>query len=113
MIDHAFQNSILVVPCTSSNAGSLSSLANGDALIAVHVMFAALSVEVLKVDLRIPSVPSTNTVVKVVPISSSISIPLARQNKLVPTAVQVNSATSLIETLTARGGIVISTCVVI
>ena len=70
---------------------------------AVHVMLVALSVEdtgTLKVDLRILST--------IVAISSIIIIPLACQIMLLATAVQLNSATPLIETLSARGGIVIS-----
>ena len=82
----------------------------GKKLTAKQVMFTALSVKdtvSLSVDMRIFSVPFTVTVDVMTPIPSSTCCSLTSQVKLLPTAVQVNSATPLIETLTDRGGIVI------
>ena len=75
-------------------------------------MLVALSVEdtvSLSVVMRILNVPFTSTVSTMTP-SSPLSncCPLALQKMLLATAVQVNSATPLMETLTARGGMVIS-----
>ena len=78
---------------------------------AVQVMLVASSVEDTvssSVDLRMLSVPFTNTVVILTTSPSSICCPLALQIMALATAVQVNSATSLAETLTACGGMVIS-----
>ena len=72
-------------------------------------MFTALSVEdtvCLSVDIRIFSVPFTTPVNISTFSPSSICCPFVLQVKLLLTAVQVNSATVQIETLTARGGMV-------
>ena len=75
-------------------------------------MLVALSVEdiaTLSVDLRMFCAPSTATVFILTPSLLLNGCLLASQTKLLATAVQLNSATSLrIETLIARGGIVIS-----
>ena len=75
-------------------------------------MLVALSVEDIfnpSVDIRIFDTSFTITVTISTPSSPlSICCPLALQVKLLATAVQVNSATPLTETLTARGGMVIS-----
>ena len=101
----------LIIPCTSSITGLLSMMVKpGEKLTAKQVMFTALSVKdtvSLSVDMRIFSVPFTVMVDVMTPIPSSICCSLTCQVKLLPTAVQVNSATPLMETLTARGGMVI------
>ena len=74
-------------------------------------MFVALSVEdtrIFSVDLRRFRVSSIVTVLILTPSLWLSACSLAFQAKLLATAVQVNSATSLMETLTARGGMVIS-----
>ena len=70
-------------------------------------MFVALSVEdtfILNVDVCTSFI---TTDVIMMSCSLSLCFPLATQAKLLATAVQVNSATALMETLTARGGMVI------
>ena len=81
----------------------------------MQIIFAALAVEItvtLSVDMRIFSVPFTDVVVISTLSPSSICGPLGYhvQVKLLATAVQLNSATPLTETLTACGGMVISAC---
>ena len=101
-----------LIPCISSITGLLSVMVKpGKKLTAKQVMFTVLSVKdtvSLSVDMRIFSVPFTVMVDVMTTIPSSICCSLASQVKLLPTAVQVNSATPLIETLTDRGGTVIS-----
>ena len=107
------QNWEAIIPCTSSNAGSLSLLIeNGLSFITVHVMFVALSVEAtvtLNVDILRPCTPSTNKggAMNFFPPLDS-SVPLAFQKKVLPIPVQLNSASPLSEILTDFGGTVIS-----
>ena len=77
----------------------------------MHVIFVALSVEdtaILSVDLRILIASFTAIVFMKIPSLVSSCTSLASQTKLIATAVQVNSATSLIEEFTGCGEIVIS-----
>ena len=61
------------------------------------------------VDMRILNVPFTSTFTTMTPSSPlSIFCRLDLQIMVLATAVQLNSATPLMETLTARGGMVIS-----
>ena len=75
-------------------------------------MFVALSVEVtviLNVNMRMFFCKFTNFIGDITtPSPSLICRPLDSQYKLLATAVQLNSATLLIEILTALGGTVIS-----
>ena len=77
-------------------------------------MLVALSVEdtvSLRVDVRIFTTPFCNNFVFIVipvPFPYSNCCPFEFQVMVLPTAVQVNSATALMEALTARGGMVIS-----
>ena len=78
---------------------------------AIHTIFAALSAEdaiILNVDFQMSSVSFSNIGCVNIPVAVVTSIPLTFQEKLSATAVQLNSATALMETLTARGGMVIS-----
>ena len=77
----------------------------------MHEMFVALSVEDTRnfsVDLRRFRASLIATVPILTPSLWLSSCSLASQLKLVLMPVQVNSATALTETLTARGGMVIS-----
>ena len=102
-----------MLPCTSSSAGALVLLDNGELLIAVHVMLVALSVEVtfiLKVDMVMPFDASTEIACDMlvpIPLLSFTSTPLASQTNPLATPVQLSSATPLIETLTDCGGMMI------
>ena len=106
------------LPCTSSSTGSLSDIDNTGgsireilmANVAEQVILVVSSIEVtvsLSVDMRIFCVLFTNAFVILTTSPSSICCPLVCQVKVLATAVQLNSATSLTETLTARGGMVI------
>ena len=104
------------LPCTSISTGSLSAIVNVTdficlmANVAVQVILVVSLVEVtvsLSVDMRMFCAPFTNAFVILTTFPSSICCPLVCQIKVLATAVQLNSATSLTETLTARGGMVI------
>ena len=108
----AFTHAFYTIPCTSSSAGSLSSLDIGSRRKAIHVMFVELLTEttaILNVDIRMLRFSFTGiSGVMVTPSPLSICCPLVYQVKPLATAVQLNSTTLLIEVLTARGGMVIS-----
>ena len=78
----------------------------------MHVIFVAFLMEttaILNIDMRMFSVSLTGIIGCITtPGPLSNCSPLASQVKLLATPVQVNSATPLIEALTARGGIIIS-----
>ena len=76
-------------------------------------MFVALSVEatvILSIDMRRPCTSSTSKGTGVMKCFSPLdrSVPLAFQKKVFPIPVQLNSTSSLSETLTDFGGMVIS-----
>ena len=78
----------------------------------MQVIFTALykveDTTILKVDMRRSCALFSTMVVSAISFPSSIPTLFTSQIKAVAIAVQVNSAAPLIETLTARGGMVIS-----
>ena len=92
----------MCLPCTRSSAGSLSLLGGGKGLTAVHVML-VLSKEVNAVSFNLDKYMPCAIGINVIFCPLLISTPLVLQTMLSLLAVQLNSATSLSETLTDCG----------
>ena len=103
------------IPCTNSNAGSLSSLDSGDRLKAIHVILILVTLSTIEavnwnVDIRMPCVWFTTIcggITTVSPLFTS-SISFAFHINISAEPVQLNSATPLSEIFTDCGGVMIS-----